>query len=55
MTTYECNTCGFLYDEAEGLPDEGIPPGTPWNQIPDDWVCPECGATKADFAPLVFD
>jgi len=55
MKTYECNTCGFFYDEAEGLPDEGIPPGTPWEEIPDSWTCPECGATKADFAPIAFD
>jgi len=55
MNTYECNTCGFLYDEAEGLPDEGIPPGTRWEDLPDDWVCPECGATKWDFTPIAFD
>ena len=55
MNTYECNTCGFLYDEAQGLPDEGIPPGTHWEDIPDDWVCPECGATKSDFTPVQFD
>lgn len=55
MQELECTTCGFIYDEREGLPEEGFPPGTPWDQIPDDWVCPECGAGKRDFTPLVFD
>lgn len=55
MKALECNTCGYIYDEREGLPDEGFPPGTKWEDIPDDWVCPECGATKADFTPLEFD
>ena len=40
---------GFEYDEAEGWPDEGIEPGTRWEDIPDDWSCPDCGAAKADF------
>ncbi len=44
-----CLTCGFLYDEAEGLPTEGIPAGTRWADIPMNWVCPECGARKEDF------
>jgi rubredoxin len=55
MNTYECNTCGFLYDEAEGLPDEGFHPEPDGKTFRDDWVCPECGATKADFTPIVFD
>jgi rubredoxin len=42
-------TCGFIYDEAEGLPDEGIAPGTRWEDIPGDWICPLCGTPKADF------
>jgi len=46
---YECIVCGFIYDEAEGLPDEGIPPGTRWDDIPDDWLCPDCGVGKEDF------
>lgn len=44
-----CLTCGFIYDEAEGLPDDGIDPGTRWADIPMNWVCPECGARKEDF------
>ncbi len=44
-----CFYCGTVYDEALGWPDEGIPPGTLWEDVPDDWVCPECAASKADF------
>jgi rubredoxin len=46
---YTCVTCGFTYDEAEGLPEEGFPPGTRFDDIPDDWTCPECSASKFDF------
>jgi rubredoxin len=46
---WECVVCGFLYKEAEGLPDEGIAPGTSWDDIPDDWACPDCGVAKEDF------
>ncbi|HPE61117.1 MAG: rubredoxin [Thiothrix sp.] len=49
MKTWMCLVCGWLYDEAGGAPDDGIPPGTRWEDIPDDWACPECGAAKADF------
>ncbi len=49
MKTYMCVICGFIYDEAKGLPDEGIPPGTTWEDIPMNWKCPECGAGKEDF------
>lgn len=48
---YECVVCGFIYDEAEGLPDDGIPPGTRWEDIPEDWLCPDCGIGKSDFEP----
>jgi rubredoxin len=49
MKTWQCKVCGFLYDEAGGLPHEGIPPGTRWADVPDDWACPECGMAKAEF------
>ncbi|WP_078084716.1 FAD-dependent oxidoreductase [Microbulbifer mangrovi] len=49
---WECQICGWIYDEAQGSPDDGIPPGTRWEDIPDDWVCPECGATKDEFVML---
>lgn len=47
--TYMCLICGFIYDEAAGLPDEGIAPGTRWEDIPPNWSCPECDARKEDF------
>ncbi len=49
MRQWQCLVCGFIYDEAKGLPEEGIAPGTSWDDIPDDWVCPECGVGKEDF------
>ena len=49
MKKWECIVCGFIYDEALGLPEEGIAPGTAWADIPDNWVCPECGIGKEDF------
>ncbi len=49
MRKWECVVCGFIYDEAEGLPEEGIPAGTAWEDVPDDWVCPDCGVSKDDF------
>jgi rubredoxin len=49
MKKWQCVICGFIYDEAQGLPDEGIAPGTRWADIPSDWLCPDCGAAKADF------
>ena len=47
-----CQVCGWIYDETVGDPDSGIPPGTPFDNIPDDWVCPECLVTKDDFVLL---
>jgi rubredoxin len=47
--TYMCLICGFIYDEAAGLPDEGLAPGTRWDDVPMNWTCPECGARKEDF------
>jgi rubredoxin-NAD+ reductase len=47
---FKCAYCGHIYDEAEGDPTEGIPPGTRFEDLPDDWICPECGAFKFDFA-----
>jgi rubredoxin len=52
MKKYRCTICGYVYDPAIGDPDGGIAPGTPFEQIPDDWVCPVCGASKADFEPV---
>lgn len=49
MRQWQCIVCGFIYDEAKGLPEEGIAPGTSWDDIPDDWECPECSVGKDDF------
>ena len=49
MKTWMCVVCGWIYDEATGMPEEGIPPGTLWEVIPDTWHCPDCGVGKADF------
>ncbi len=49
MNKYQCLTCGYVYDEALGEPTDGIPPGTRWEDVPDDWTCPECGTPKSDF------
>ena len=49
---WQCFFCGFIYDQAVGLPDDGIPPGTAWEDIPDDFICPDCGASKSDFLML---
>ena len=51
MTTYQCSACYFPYTEADGLPDEGIAPGTKWEDVSDDFVCPDCGNGKAHFNP----
>lgn len=47
--TWLCILCGFIYDEAQGMPQDGIAPGTRWADVPDDWVCPDCSAMKIDF------
>lgn len=55
MKKWQCIVCGFEYDEAEGMPDEGIEPGTQWADIPEDWTCPDCGAPKDDFEMMEVD
>lgn len=47
--TYMCIICGWIYDEEKGAPTEGLAPGTRWEDVPDAWVCPDCGASKEDF------
>ena len=49
MKKWKCQVCDWIYDEELGAPDEGIAPGTKWDDIPDDWVCPDCGADKTQF------
>lgn len=52
MKKWKCEVCGYIYDPVEGDPDSGIEPGTAFEDIPDDWYCPVCGAFKEDFTPL---
>ena len=47
--TYMCIICGWVYEEEKGCPEEGLAPGTRWEDIPDTWVCPDCGSSKEDF------
>ena len=49
MEKWTCIVCGYVYDEAVGDPDSGIAPGTKFEDLPDDWVCPVCGVGKEDF------
>ncbi len=55
MRKWQCAVCGFIYEEVIGLPEEGIAPGTSWDDIPDGWQCPECGVTKAEFVMVELD
>ena len=49
MSKWECIVCGLVYDEKEGWPDDGIAPGTKWEDVPEDWLCPDCGVGKEHF------
>ena len=51
----QCMICGYIYDEELGDEDEGLAPGTKWDDIPDDWICPECGIGKEDFEMMEID
>ena len=52
MIKYECFPCGYINDPEVGDPENGIPPGTPFEDFPDDWVCPVCFADKDQFDPI---
>ena len=52
MKQYKCILCGYIYDPAIGDPDNGVEPGTSFEDLPDDWVCPDCGAGKSEFEPV---
>jgi rubredoxin len=52
MKKYICEVCGYIYDPAKGDPSANIKPGTPFTSLPEDWVCPECGAGKDQFRPV---
>lgn len=52
MKKYRCTICGYVYDPSQGDPDGGVASGTPFENLPEDWVCPICGAPKADFEEI---
>jgi rubredoxin len=52
MQKYRCVPCGYIYDPAEGDPEGGVPAGTPFEKLPENWVCPLCGAAASEFEPV---
>jgi rubredoxin len=52
--SWMCLICGYIYHEETGAPDDGIPPGTRWDDVPINWTCPDCGARKEDFEMVAF-
>jgi rubredoxin len=55
MTKWVCEPCNYVYDPEVGDPENGIAPGTPWDEVPDDWLCPDCMLGKDYFAPVDDD
>jgi rubredoxin len=55
LRKWMCVVCGYIYDEVLGVPEEGIEPGTRWEDVPETWTCPDCGATKSDFEMIEVD
>ncbi|BAI74814.1 rubredoxin (plasmid) [Azospirillum sp. B510] len=55
MKSWMCVNCGYVYVEAAGDPAGGIPPGTRWEDVPDDWICPDCGLGKGEFEMMELD
>lgn len=55
MKKWQCVVCGFIYDEEEGWPEENILPGTAWEDVPDDWACPDCGVSKSSFEMIALE
>ncbi|NLL84639.1 MAG: rubredoxin [Lentisphaerae bacterium] len=52
MKKYICNVCGYVYDPVNGDPDNDVAAGTAWDDVSEDWTCPDCGVGKDDFSPL---
>lgn len=52
VAKYKCSVCGYVYDPAKGDPESSVPPGTPFEKLPNDWVCPVCGAAKSEFEKM---
>ncbi|MBM4032937.1 MAG: rubredoxin [Planctomycetes bacterium] len=55
MTKWRCTLCGYIYDPDDGDPENDVPRGTPFEDLPEEWVCPDCGASKEDFEELDVD
>ena len=55
MSKWRCTLCGYIYDPDEGDPDNDVAAGIPFEDLPEDWVCPDCGASKEDFEELEVD
>jgi len=53
--SWMCIICGYIYNEADGAPEDGVAAGTRWADIPDDWTCPDCGMGKGDFEMVELD
>ena len=49
MKKWQCKVCEYIYDEEKGWPDNGIEPGTAWEDVPEDWLCPDCHMSKSEF------
>ncbi|HLE10724.1 MAG: rubredoxin [Bdellovibrionales bacterium RIFOXYD12_FULL_39_22] len=52
MKKYVCNVCGYIYNPKKGDPDYDVAAGTEWEEVPADWECPDCGASKSEFSPV---
>lgn len=52
MQKYVCDVCGYIYDPEVGDPTNGVPSGTAWENVPEDWECPDCGVGKESFEPV---
>lgn len=52
LNKYKCSVCGYIYDPKNGDPSQGIKPGTAFEDLPNDWVCPVCGSPKSKFEPI---
>jgi len=49
MKKWQCIVCGWIYDENQGSPEDGLAPETAWSDVPEDWLCPDCGVSKGEF------
>ena len=54
MRMWQCVVCGLVYEEEKGCPEDGIAPGTSWEDVPAEWTCPECGVSKTEFEMVEF-